>query len=209
MRLSEAAKPANPTRAHYTFLGWSKSVNGAIYNWQTPVTGNFTLYAKWQLKKYYVTFDANGGTGAPARIQVNALSKVNPPKTTPTKKGYKFVCWTSSKNGAAYNWSSPVTKDLTLYAKWTEDAPKFDETSQTTDPKTKITYKVSNADKKTAVVMSSGNKNLKKVEIKEKVEINGVTCTIVEIGKNAFKGCSRLTEVKIGKGLQGWAPGGL
>ncbi len=197
-----AAKPANPTRAHYTFLGWSKSVNGAIYNWQTPVTGNFTLYAKWQLKKYYVTFDANGGTGAPARIQVNALSKVNPPKTTPTKKGYKFVCWTSSKNGAAYNWSSPVTKDLTLYAKWTEDAPKFDETSQTTDPKTKITYKVSNADKKTAVVMSSGNKNLKKVEIKEKVEINGVTCTIVEIGKNAFKGCSRLTEVKIGKGVK-------
>lgn len=197
-----AAKPANPTRAHYTFLGWSKSVNGAIYNWQTPVTGNFTLYAKWQLKKYYVTFDANGGTGAPARIQVNALSKVSPPKTTPTKKGYKFVCWTSSKNGAAYNWSSPVTKDLTLYAKWTEDAPKFDETSQTTDPKTKITYKVSNADKKTAVVMSSGNKNLKKVEIKEKVEINGVTCTIVEIGKNAFKGCAKLTEVKIGKGVK-------
>jgi len=45
---STATRPANPTRSGYTFDDWySDSGLTTVYNFSTPVTGNITLYAKW------------------------------------------------------------------------------------------------------------------------------------------------------------------
>ena len=48
-----ATIPANPTRAHYTFLGWftAPDETGSSYDWNKAVTENITLYAHWEQRK--------------------------------------------------------------------------------------------------------------------------------------------------------------
>lgn len=56
-----------PTRTGYTFQGWgtSASATTGVTGSYTP-TGNVTLYAVWKADTYTVSYNANGGTGAPS-----------------------------------------------------------------------------------------------------------------------------------------------
>ena len=66
---------------------------------------------------YTVTFDSNGGSDV-ADAQVQSKGTVTKP-TNPTKKGYRFDGWyTDHALTDAYDFSTPVTADITLYAKW-------------------------------------------------------------------------------------------
>ena len=65
-------------------------------------------------KNYTVTFNTDGGSKIEA-IKVEKGGKVAKP-TDPTKEGYTFTYWTLE--GKEYDFSSKVTKDLTLVAKW-------------------------------------------------------------------------------------------
>lgn len=70
-------------------------------------------------KDYTVTFDSNGGSDV-AKQTVTSGEKVNKP-ADPAREGYEFAGWyTDSKLTTAYDFSSKVTKSITLYAKWTE-----------------------------------------------------------------------------------------
>ena len=111
-----ATKPANPTRSGYTFIGWQ--LNGSTYNFSTPVTANIELTAVWEREKakYTVTFNSNGGT-AVANQTITEGSTVSRP-SNPTRSGFTFKAWTL--NGSNYDFSTPVTSDLTLTATWTE-----------------------------------------------------------------------------------------
>lgn len=81
-----------PTRTGYTFLGWSLSstATSASYTagqaWNLNNTGNYTLYAVWQINKYTIAYNANGGSSTPASGSYNynstqtlasAISKAN------------------------------------------------------------------------------------------------------------------------------------
>lgn len=61
------------------------------------------------------------------------------------------------------------------------------------------TYKVLDADKKT-VELTKGDIKAKSEKI-DKVKIDGIDCTVVSIGANAFKGAKNLTSVTIGSGV--------
>lgn len=65
----------------------------------------------------------------------------------------------------------------------------------------KIQYKVLDAEKKTAIAVKGEDKKQKNVTIKATVEINGVSCKVVEVGNKAFSGYSSLTKVTIGKNV--------
>lgn len=65
---------------------------------------------------FTVTFNSNGGSKV-SSVTVNAGEKVSKPKT-PTKSGYTFSSW--KLDGSAYNFTSAVTKDITLVAEWKE-----------------------------------------------------------------------------------------
>lgn len=68
---------------------------------------------------YTVTFDADGGTPAPAAQKVIGGEKATAPAAV-TKAGYSFLHW--SKDGtAAYDFATPVTADFTLKALWRQD----------------------------------------------------------------------------------------
>ena len=114
-----ATVPTSPTRTGYTFGGWyTTSSFTTEYDFNTPITGNKTLYAKWNINSYTVTFNSNGGT-AIATKTVNYNSTVTKP-SNPTKTGYRFEGWyTDTSFTTAYNFSSLITGNITLYAKWT------------------------------------------------------------------------------------------
>lgn len=66
-----------------------------------------------------------------------------------------------------------------------------------------VDYQVSNADKKEVIVKKGyDGKKAKKVTIPAEVTINGVSCTVVEIAPNAFKGYTKMKSVTIGKNVR-------
>ena len=87
-----------------------------------------------------VSFDSQGGS-AVASVEVRHGQKVAKP-ADPTRSGYTFDGWyTDAACTAAYNFSSGVTDDLILYAKWTEatdDASKTESDTPQTGDSTKL-----------------------------------------------------------------------
>lgn len=71
---------------------------------------------------YTVSFDADGGSPVPAVQRVEKGSLVIAPSTNPAKTGYVFVFWHLDGTTTAYNFNTPVSKDITLFAKWQKEA---------------------------------------------------------------------------------------
>ena len=123
----ELSEPTAPTRAGFTFDGWSTTSNGSVISFNPTYTvnqtNNFTLYAIWSavVANFTVTFNSDGGTGSMAP-QV-ASTATNLTLNTFTRTGYSFAGWntepfgkgTPYANGASY----AFTSDTTLYATWT------------------------------------------------------------------------------------------
>lgn len=77
-----------------------------------------------RVKRYTVTFDANGKDAAmPDSQRVKEGKAATEPSTKPRCKGYTFAGWyTDVAYTKAYDFSAAVTADLALYAKWTKNA---------------------------------------------------------------------------------------
>jgi uncharacterized repeat protein (TIGR02543 family) len=117
-------------RTGYTFGGWNTNTAGTGTNYNAnssyTVTGSITLYAKWTLNQYTVTFNANGATGgtAPAEQTADYNTSITLPSGSGlTRTGYTFGGWNISTAGTGTNYneesSYTVTGNITLYAKWT------------------------------------------------------------------------------------------
>lgn len=112
------AKPADPTRDGFTFLGWY--LDGQSWDFDVdPVLNNMTLTAAWEeiiVPVYKVTFDSNGGTAVAIKSVLSGERASAP--TPPTRSGHDFGGWTLG--GVAYDFTAPVTADITLVAVWEE-----------------------------------------------------------------------------------------
>lgn len=112
----------------YRFLGWyaGPQDDSGLYDWNTLLTGNVTVYAHWQRLQANVVYDANGGTGSHASTPGWQYSDVTVPSDTSKsfkRAGYVFLGWDTQAdgNGTAYKDGSQVPlqdKDITLYAQW-------------------------------------------------------------------------------------------
>ena len=111
-------RPADPTRDGYTFKGWT--LDGQPYDFGTPVTGNLTLTAVWEENTppapvmHKVTVKPNNGSN-PTVYEVEDGQPFTQP-ADPTRDGYTFNGWTL--DGEPYDFSQPVTGDITLEAQW-------------------------------------------------------------------------------------------
>ncbi|WP_418246843.1 InlB B-repeat-containing protein [Dysosmobacter sp.] len=115
----KAVLPVAPTLKGYTFAFWylgEDEQKATAYNFDTPVTENITLTAKWNINKYTVTFDSNGGTPVPPAQEVEYGLTAVEPTSAPTKTGYTFDGWYLGNE--KYNFSDAVEQDITLKAKW-------------------------------------------------------------------------------------------
>ena len=117
-----AIAPVAPVKEGRTFAGWySDSGLTKVYDFDTAVTGDLTLYAKWTPSKHAVTFVSNGGSAVKAQ-SVTYGSRASKP-ANPKKTGYTFKGWYTDKGCTkAYSFDSAVRADLTLYAKWAINA---------------------------------------------------------------------------------------
>lgn len=114
-----ATKPADPTLKGYTFAFWylgEDEQNATAYDFNTPVTENITLTAKWEINKFKVTFDTDGGEPIPDDQFVEWGLFVEEPTTEPTKTGYTFDGWYLGDE--KYDFSAAVEQNITLTAKW-------------------------------------------------------------------------------------------
>ena len=113
-----ATKPADPTLKGYTFAFWylgEDEQNATAYDFNTPVTENITLTAKWNINKYTVAFNTDGGTPVPPAQEVEyGLTATEP--AAPEKTGYTFDGWYLGDE--KYDFSAAVEQNITLTAKW-------------------------------------------------------------------------------------------
>lgn len=116
----KATKPADPTATGYIFKGWYTSqLYTAEFDFNTPITADTTLYAKWN-EIYTVTFNVGDHGTAPTAQTVENGGKATKPEN-PTAKGWRFDGWyTDEKCTAGYDFDKAVTANTTLYAKWTQ-----------------------------------------------------------------------------------------
>lgn len=106
-----ADRPADPTKEGYTFIGW---YNGeSEWNFETPVTADLPLTAKWQINQYTITFDTAGGSEV-APITQDYGTTITAP-ANPTKTGYTFAGWDKTIP------STMPAGDMTITARWTEN----------------------------------------------------------------------------------------
>lgn len=115
-----------PTRTGYTFKGWStsSSATSATYSAGASYTANaaVTLYAVWQVNTYIVSYDANGGSGAPAsQTKTHGVTLVLS-STIPTRTNYLFKGWSTSSTATSATYSSggnyTANAAAKLYAVW-------------------------------------------------------------------------------------------
>ena len=103
-----AARPADPTKEGYTFIGW---YNGeSEWNFADAVATDLTLTAKWQVNQYTITFDTAGGSEVPSITQDYGTA-ITPP-AAPTRTGYTFAGWDREIPTAM------PAENMTITARW-------------------------------------------------------------------------------------------
>ena len=119
----KATKPADPTYLSNEFDGWYIDKNfDKEFDFNTPITGDITLYAKWVPYQHFkVTFDLRGH-GAQLKVQkVGVGEKAKKPNPDPTADGWKFEGWyTTTECVTPFNFDTEIMSDITIYAKWTK-----------------------------------------------------------------------------------------
>ena len=118
-----------PVREGYVFGGWSTDRNSLQAEYQPGGTftseEDTTLFAVW-LAQYTISFDANGGEGAPAGVTKTQTVSLRLPAQKPTREGYLFRGWSADSAASVGSWSAGAAYnedgDATLYAVWTEYA---------------------------------------------------------------------------------------
>lgn len=122
----KASEPSNPTKIGYTFGGWYKdnTIFKNLFDFtNTKLTEDTTLFAKWTINKYTITFNSQGGSLVSDRsIDYNNI--ITAP-SAPTKTGYILGGW-YKEAGCLNAWNfitDKVTSDTMLYAKWVVVAP--------------------------------------------------------------------------------------
>ena len=124
-----------PYRFNYEFVGWSTNSNSSVASYYAggSYTGNasVTLFAVWKYKPatYTVSYDANGGIGAPGRQTKTYGVTLTLTTIQPTRRNYLFLGWSKDRNAtlASYSAGGSYTDnaDVTLYAVWRYDPETY------------------------------------------------------------------------------------
>ena len=116
---------ATPTRKGYSFLGWSTANDSSV---EYAAGANYTansdvmLYAVWKANTYTVSYNDNGGTGAPGNQTKTYGVDLKLSNTVPTRTNYNFLGWATSASATSPQYAAGGTysanSGVTLYAVW-------------------------------------------------------------------------------------------
>ena len=118
-----ADDPGKLTAEGYTFDGWYADDNySKKFDFTKPIKRNTTVYAKWTAKDYEVSFITEHGK-APTSQNVKYNGTADNPGTL-SAEGYTFDDWyTDATYSTKFDFSTPITGDTKVYAKWEKNAP--------------------------------------------------------------------------------------
>ena len=120
------------TNTGHTMAGWARSktattkdynvLSGVNDTWIDKYAPSIDLYAVWNKNTYTISYDANGGTEAPAAQTKYYGTDIELSETIPKKDCSQFLGWNTKKDGTGTTYKSKgiykANKDITLYAKW-------------------------------------------------------------------------------------------
>jgi len=119
---------SRPVRDGHSFLGWSANKSATTAQYQPGDkfnigTDNKTLYAVWSVNTYRLTYNANGGSGAPGQQSATANSIIYLSNIKPERENHTFLGWSTNRNAttAQYQPGDPFnigTDNKTLFAVW-------------------------------------------------------------------------------------------
>lgn len=218
----------NPERIGYSFAGWYTGfgVNDDQFTNNDVVTEDITLYAKWDINQYMISFDVDGGSTVESIVEDYDTVLTEP--SHPTKDGYQFVGWYSDEAlTTAYTFTTMPAEDITLYAKW-EFTPldyillengndygvKIKDSVKATVEDLTIVSKYHN--KPVTQILEDGFKDctkLKSISIPGSMKRIGISAfdncrsltsivipeSVTSIGRDAFSGCTSLTSINLPK----------
>ena len=124
-----ADDPGKLSEEGYTFDGWYADENRTIeFDFTKPIKSNTTVYAKWTAKDYEVSFvTEHGKTPTSQNVKYNGTA-TNPGELT--AEGYTFIGWytDNTHDSTKFDFSTPITGDTKVYAKWEKNAPVLPDT---------------------------------------------------------------------------------
>lgn len=124
----ETDKLTIPPVEGFTFDGWYTDDNySKKFDFTKPIKSNTTVYARWTANDYEVSFITEHGD-APASQNVKYNGTASDPGKL-TVEGYTFIGWyTDHTCTTEFKFSTPITGDTKVYAKWEKNAPVLPDT---------------------------------------------------------------------------------
>ena len=132
-------EPSAPSKTGYTFDGWYEQPDFSDTAWDFATdkmpAKDVTLYAKWTVNSYTVTFDSKGGDVVPSATVTygNTVAKPSDPENPSLDDTIKNVTdandapahdftfknwYTDESLTTPFDFDTPITADIKLYAKW-------------------------------------------------------------------------------------------
>ena len=110
----------DPTKTGFTFVGWydNEDFSGEkVEEIAAGSSGNRELWAKWQVNRYTIEFDTDGGSDVESITQDYGSAVQQP--AAPEKKGYDFAGWYSDETLLQkYHFTTIPAENIVVYAKW-------------------------------------------------------------------------------------------
>ena len=130
-------EPAAPSKENHTFAGWYNGDEKFDFDADTTNAPNvLELVAKWEKSKYTVKFVSDYGSFADQTIEHGKLIETDK-LTIPEVEGYTFVGWYADEaHKTKFDFSTPITGDTTIYAKWTANDYEVSFITEHGDPPT-------------------------------------------------------------------------
>ena len=111
-------KDSEPKKEGCEFTGWYNGDEKFEFG-KTTVKANVTYTAKWYCKvSFVINNDGSSDKYDDQKVFVGSTATAPQPNPTTTERHTKFVYWSLTQNGAKYDFSTPLTKSITLYAVW-------------------------------------------------------------------------------------------
>ena len=206
------------TKSGCQFLGWYVNLQDAKpFDFNTPIAGDLTLYANWKTIYFTVTYETCGGEALSAQ-PVASGKKLDTP--VPVWNDLEFEGWYLDENyQQLFNPNLPITRDITLYAKWpltlalSEDGQSY-VVEKYTGTATKVTLPVTYLGLSVTaigdfafedcvtlqtVIISDNIKMICDSAFEGCISLTTIVIpnTVESIGQCAFKDCSSLTAITI------------
>lgn len=198
-----AYEPTAPTKTGYSFAGWyTDSSFKTKYNFNTKLTSNVSIYAKWNINTYNINYNLNSGTwngSSPSKTYtINDCEKTLP---TPVRTGYIFEGWKNASGDYISKLpTSSYLDDLSLTASWVEGTEGLMFSTYNANYASVTGYN-GNADN---VVIPKTYRGIPVKEIEDhafryQTSLKSVTIpdSLTSIGPETFRGCSGLTSITI------------